>query len=48
MKLLEHCPELFPSWAIALIVIGGVVIIGVIVFGIMKLRGTKSGYDPVS
>jgi len=48
MKMLEHCPELFPSWAIALIVIGGVVIIGVIVFGIMKLRGTKSGYDPVS
>jgi hypothetical protein len=33
------CPEVgFPSWAIALIVIGGVVLIGITVFAIMKIR----------
>ena len=33
------CPSNgFPSWAIALIVIGGVVIIGIIVFAVMKMR----------
>jgi len=44
----ENCPELFPSWAIALIVIGGVILVGGIVFGIMKLRSGKPGYDPVT
>jgi hypothetical protein len=44
---IESCPELFPSWAIALIVIGGVILVGGIVFGIMKLRSGKPGYDPV-
>jgi hypothetical protein len=44
---IENCPELFPSWAIALIVIGGVILVGGIVFGIMKLRSGKPGYDPV-
>jgi hypothetical protein len=43
----ETCPEAFPSWAIALIVIGGVILVGGIVFGIMKLRAVKPGYDPV-
>jgi hypothetical protein len=43
----ESCPEAFPSWAIALIVIGGVILVGGIVFGIMKLRAVKPGYDPV-
>jgi hypothetical protein len=46
-KMVELCPETFPSWAIALIVIGGVVLIGAIVFGIMKLRGKREGYAPV-
>jgi len=44
---IETCPEAFPSWAIALIVIGGVILVGGIVFGIMKLRAVKPGYDPV-
>jgi hypothetical protein len=39
---LDTCPEGFPSWAIALIVIGGVVLIGIIVFAIMKLRSGRS------
>jgi len=46
LSVIESCPELFPSWAIALIVIGGVILVGGIVFGIMKLRA-KPGYDPV-
>jgi hypothetical protein len=45
---IETCPEAFPSWAIALIVIGGVILVGGIVFGIMKLRAVnKQGYEPV-
>jgi len=47
INLVEYCPEIFPSWAIALIVIGGVILVGGIVFGIMKLRSGKPGYDPV-
>jgi hypothetical protein len=47
LSQIESCPELFPSWAIALIVIGGVILVGGIVFGIMKLRSAKPGYDPV-
>jgi len=46
-KTVEYCPEQFPSWAIALIVIGGVIFVGGVVFGIMKLRSGKPGYDPV-
>jgi len=48
ISLVEFCPEIFPSWAIALIVIGGVILVGGIVFGIMKLRSGKSGYESVS
>jgi hypothetical protein len=48
LKQVENCPEEFPSWAIALIVIGGVILVGGIVFGIMKLRSGKPGYEPVS
>jgi len=47
ISTVETCPEAFPSWAIALIVIGGVILVGGIVFGIMKLRAVKPGYDPV-
>jgi hypothetical protein len=47
LNMVESCPETFPSWAIALIVIGGVILVGGIVFGIMKLRSGKPGYDPV-
>jgi hypothetical protein len=42
----SQCPNEFPSWAIALIVIGGVVFIGIIVFAIMKFKN-KSDYHPV-
>jgi len=43
-----QCPEEgLPSWAIALIVIGGVVVIGVIVFAIMKMRSQRQEYDPL-
>jgi len=48
LNQVENCPEEFPSWAIALIVIGGVILVGGIVFGIMKLRSGKPGYEPVS
>jgi hypothetical protein len=47
ISMVEYCPEIFPSWAIALIVIGGVILVGGIVFGIMKLRSGKPGYEPV-
>jgi len=41
------CPETgFPSWGIALIVIGGVVLIGILVFAIMKVR-SKSDYSAI-
>jgi len=43
----NDCPETgFPSWAIALIVIGGVVLIGIIVFAIMKFR-EKNEYQEI-
>jgi len=46
-RKLTLCPEEgFPSWAIALIVIGGVVLIGIIVFAIMKVR-SKSDYSAI-
>jgi len=48
ISMVEYCPEIFPSWAIALIVIGGVILVGGIVFGIMKLRSGKPGYESVS
>jgi len=37
----SQCPEEFPTWAIALIVIGGVVLIGFIVFALMKYQNRK-------
>jgi len=41
------CPTTgFPSWAIALIVIGGVVILGIVVFAIMKMR-KPSEYEEI-
>jgi len=43
----NDCPEIgFPSWAIALIVIGGVVLIGIVVFAIMKFR-EKNEYQEI-
>jgi len=43
-----QCPEEgFPSWAIALIVIGGVVLIGIIVFAIMKVRSGRPDYNQI-
>jgi len=39
-----QCPEPFPSWAIALIVIGAVVLIGIVIFAIMKVR-SRDGYE---
>jgi len=43
-----RCPEEgFPSWAIALIVIGGVVLIGIIVFAIMKVRSGRQDYSSI-
>jgi len=43
-----QCPEEgFPSWAIALIVIGGVVLIGIIVFAIMKVRSGRPEYTRI-
>jgi len=46
---IDSCPEAFPSYAIALIVIGGVVLVGIIIFAIMKLRtGKSSDYQEIS
>lgn len=45
---LNQCPESFPSYAIALIVIGGVVLVGIIIFAIMKWRSGKSDYQEIS
>jgi hypothetical protein len=46
---IDSCPEKFPSYAIALIVIGGVVLVGIIIFAIMKWRSGKSGdYQEIS
>jgi len=48
---LDFCPQLFPSYAIALLVIGGVVLVGVVIFAIMKVRSggeEKSGYERIS
>jgi len=42
-----NCPEPFPSWAIALIVIGAVVLIGIVIFAIMKVRA-KNDYTEIS
>eukprot|EP01123_Difflugia_compressa_P000638 TRINITY_DN1074_c0_g1_i1.p1 TRINITY_DN1074_c0_g1~~TRINITY_DN1074_c0_g1_i1.p1 ORF type:complete len:371 (+),score=44.00 TRINITY_DN1074_c0_g1_i1:91-1113(+) len=44
----SNCPnDEFPSWAIALIVIGGVVLLGIIIFGIMKSRDSNKDYSPI-
>jgi hypothetical protein len=45
---IDQCPEAFPSYAIALIVIGGVVLVGIIIFAIMKVRSSKSDYQEIS
>jgi len=37
----------FPDWAIALIVFGGVILVAIIVFAILKLRGRRKGYSRV-
>jgi len=43
-----QCPEDgLQSWAIALIVIGGVVVIGIVVFAIMKLRSQRPEYSTI-
>lgn len=44
---IDQCPELFPSYAIALIVIGGVVLVGIIIFACMKIRNNKSDYQEI-
>jgi len=45
---IDQCPEAFPSYAIALIVIGGVVLVGIIIFAIMKVRSNKNDYQEIS
>jgi len=47
-KTILKCPEEFPSWMIAMIVIAGVVLVGIIVFIIMKVKNGKEGYVAVS
>jgi len=48
---LDSCPQIFPSYGIALLVIGGVVLVGIIIFAIMKVRGgvdsDKEGYERI-
>jgi hypothetical protein len=47
---LDSCPQIFPSYGIALLVIGGVVVVGIIIFAIMKVRGgadDKEGYERI-
>jgi hypothetical protein len=47
---LDSCPQVFPSYGIALLVIGGVVVVGIIIFAIMKVRGgdDRDGYEKIS
>jgi len=47
---LDSCPQVFPSYGIALLVIGGVVVIGIIIFAVMRLRGgdDRDGYEKIS
>jgi len=47
---IDFCPQAFPSYAIALLVIGGVVVVGVIIFAIMKVRSGdgKQEYERIS
>jgi len=47
---LDSCPQVFPSYGIALLVIGGVVVVGIIIFAIMKVRSgdEKEGYERIS
>jgi len=48
---LDSCPQVFPSYGIALLVIGGVVVVGIIIFAIMKVRSggdDKEGYERIS
>jgi len=47
---IDFCPQAFPSYAIALLVIGGVVVIGVIIFAIMKVRSgeKQQEYEKIS
>jgi len=47
---IDSCPQIFPSYGIALLVIGGVVVVGIIIFAIMKVRGgtdEKEGYERI-
>jgi len=47
---IDFCPQAFPSYAIALLVIDGVVVIGVIIFAIMKVRSgeKQQEYEKIS
>jgi hypothetical protein len=46
---LDSCPQVFPSYGVALLVIGGVVVVGIIIFAIMKVRNEdpKEGYERI-